>query len=206
MNVPGGVMLRTGGANPGLDRFLRENRRSWESRGLPVIAALAAQGAGDWPAMAARLERVPGIAGVELHLNPTIRAVEAIHATRAATELPILVKLDLDEVADIAADCVVAGANCLVIARAPRGMMMVDERAWYGRLYAPAVKPIVLRAVAQIAEMGLQVPLVACGGVHSGKDVHDLLAAGASAVEIDSAQWVEPQAVARIAAEVNELD
>ncbi|MGE5263566.1 MAG: hypothetical protein ACM3S0_09310, partial [Acidobacteriota bacterium] len=72
MNVPGGVMLRTGGANPGLDRFLREGRRSWESRGLPVIAALAAQGAGDWPAMAARLERVPGISGVELHLNPTI--------------------------------------------------------------------------------------------------------------------------------------
>ncbi|MGE5265506.1 MAG: hypothetical protein ACM3S0_19165 [Acidobacteriota bacterium] len=54
--------------------------------------------------------------------------------------------------------------------------------------------------------MGLQVPLVACGGVHSGKDVRDLLAVGASAVEIDSAQWVEPQAVARIAAEVNELD
>jgi dihydroorotate dehydrogenase (NAD+) catalytic subunit len=206
MNVPGGVMLRTGGANPGLDRFLRENRRSWENRGLPVIAALAAQGAGDWPAMAARLERVPGISGVELHLNPTIRAVEAIHATRAATELPILVKLDLDEVADIAADCVAAGGNCLVIARAPRGMMMVDGRAWYGRLYAPTVKPIILRAVAQIAEMRLPAPLVACGGVHSGQDVHDLLAAGASAVEIDSAHWVEPKALARIAAEVIELD
>ncbi len=203
VNVPGGVLLRTGGANPGLDRFLRESRRSWESRGLPIIVALAAQGAGDWPAIATRLDHEPGIAGIELHLNPTIRAADAIHATRVATELPILAKLDLDQAAAIAADCVAAGANCLVIARAPRGMTMVDGRAWFGRLYAPAVKSIVLRAVAQIGGMGLHVPIVACGGVHSGQDVVEFLAAGASAVEIDSAQWVEPQAVGRIAAEVN---
>lgn len=202
VNVPGGVLLRTGGANPGMDRFLRESRRSWESRGLPFVAALAAQGAADWPTMATRFDHEPGIAGIELNLNPTIRAAEAIHATRLATELPILAKLDLDQAAAIAADCVAAGANCLVIARAPRGMTMVDGRAWYGRLYAPAVKPIVLRAVAQIAEMGLHALIVACGGVHSRQDVIDFLGAGASAVEIDSAQWVEPQIVARIAAEL----
>lgn len=202
VNVPGGVLLRTGGANPGLDRFLRESRRSWESRGLPIVVALAAQGAGDWPAMGTRLDHEPGIAAIELCLNPTIRAADAIHATRVATELPILVKLDLDQATAIAADCVAAGANCLVVARAPRGMMMVDGRGWYGRLYAPAVKPIVLRAVAEIAEMRLQAPIVACGGVQSGQDVIDFLGAGASAVEIDSAQWVEPQVVARIAAEL----
>jgi dihydroorotate dehydrogenase (NAD+) catalytic subunit len=203
VNVPGGVLLRTGGANPGLDRFLRENRRSWESRGLPFVAALAAQSAADWPAMATRLDHEPGIAGIELCLNPTIRAADAIHATRIATELPILAKLDLDQATSVAADCVAAGANCLVVARAPRGMTIVDGRAWYGRLYAPSVKPIVLRAVAQIAEMGLLAPIVACGGIHSGQDVSDFMVAGASAVEIDSAQWIEPQVVARIAAEVN---
>ncbi len=95
-----------------------------------------------------------------------------------------------------------AGANCLVVARAPRGMAMVDGQKWYGRLYAPAVKPIVLQMVAQIAQMDLKAPVVACGGIHSAQDVHAFLSAGACAVEIDSFQWLEPGAVTRIAAEL----
>src|SRR5512142_984932 len=97
VNVPGGILLRTGGANPGLESFLRANRRAWEESRIPVIIAFAAQGAADWPRMATRLEGVPGVVGIELLLNPTIRAADAIHATRSETELPILAKLDLDQ-------------------------------------------------------------------------------------------------------------
>ncbi len=202
VEIPGGFMLRTGAANPGLEKTLREVRRAWSQSGVPIIVALAAQGVRDWAAMAAQLERVEGVGGIELHLNPALDASDAIRVTRAATELPIIAKLDLDNAVAIAADCIVAGANALAIGRAPRGMALIDGRAWYGRLYAPAVKPLALRVLAEVAALKLDAPLIACGGIHSADDAREFLAAGASAVEIDSAAWIDPSIVARVAAEL----
>jgi dihydroorotate dehydrogenase (NAD+) catalytic subunit len=201
VEIPGGFLMRTGAANPGLEKMLRDSRRAWSQSRVPIIIALAAPGARDWPAIAARLERVDGVGGIELHLNPALDAVDTIRTTRAATELPILAKLDLENAVAIAGDCAAAGANALVIGRAPRGMAMVEGRPWYGRLFAPSSKPLALRAVAEIAALKLDAPLVACGGVHSTGDVREFLAAGACAVEIDSAAWIAPSLVARIAAE-----
>ncbi len=202
VEVPGGFMLRTGGANPGLRHVLREHARAWAASPCPIVVAFAAQAQSHWPDMAARLERVPGVAGIELHLNPTMNATGAIRATRAATDLPVLAKLDLDNAREIARACIEAGANALVIGRAPRGMAFVDGRAWYGRLYSPAVQPIALRVLADVASLELGVPLVACGGVHTAGDVRAFLAADALAVEIDSAAWVDPQNVVKISREL----
>ena len=202
VEIPGGFLMRTGAANPGIERVLRDCRRAWSQSRVPIIVALAAQGVRDWSAIAPRLEHVEGVSGIELHLNPALDAADAIRATRAATELPILAKLDLDNAAAIAADCIAAGANALVIGRAPRGMAMVEGRAWYGRLHSPTVKPLALRAVAEVAALKLAAPLVACGGVHSAGDVREFMAAGASAVEIDSAAWIDPASVIRIATEL----
>lgn len=148
--------------------------------------------------MAARLERITGVGGVELHLNPTMNARDVIGATRAATELPILAQLDLANARAAAAECVAAGANALVIGRAPRGMVMREGRKWHGRLYSPAVKPLALNALDEIRELKLDAPLVACGGIHSAEDALEFLAAGAVAIEIDSAVWVDPSVVAKI--------
>ncbi len=201
VEIPGGCLMRTGAANPGLERVLRDYRRVWSQSSVPIIVALAAQGVADWPAMAARLERVEGISGVELHANPALDVVDAIRATRAATELPILAKLDLDNAVEIAADCINAGANALVIGRAPRGMTMVDGKPWYGRLYGAMAKPLAMKVLAEVRDWGLEFPLVACSGVHSTNDAREFLSAGACAVEIDSAAWVDPASVARMAAE-----
>jgi dihydroorotate dehydrogenase (NAD+) catalytic subunit len=205
VEVPGGFMLRTGAANPGLSHVLRDHARAWAASPCHIIVAFAAQAESQWPDMAARLERVPGVGGIELHLNPAMDAAGAIRATRAATDLPVLAKLDLDNAREIAAGCVHAGANSLVIGRAPRGMASVDGRAWYGRLYSPAVQPIALRVLADVAALELGVPLVACGGVHAAGDVRAFLAAGAVAVEIDSAAWVDPQIPGKIAKDLGAL-
>ncbi len=202
IEIPGGFLMRTGAANPGLAVVVREQQRAWGASACPIVVAFAAQGVRDWRLMAARLDRVPGVGGIELQLNPTVDAVQAIRATRAATDLPILAKLDLDTALESAPACVGAGANALVVGRPPRGMAIVDGRPWYGRLYAPAVKPIVLRAIAEIAALHLDVPLVACGGVESAGDVREFLAAGAAAAELDSAAWVDPQRADRIAEEL----
>jgi len=202
VQVPGGVLIRTGAANPGLTRVLRENRRAWGQGAIPLIVAFASQGVRDWVTLATQLERVVGIAGIELQFNPTMDAAEAIRAVRAATELPLLAKLDLDNAHAVAADCIAAGANALVIGRAPRGMAMVDGHPWFGRLFGPVAKPFALRAVVEIAAMKLDAPLVACGGVHSADDAREFLAAGADAVEIESAAWIDPTIATRIAAEI----
>ena len=200
VEIPGGCLVRTGAANPGLSRTLRDSRirRSWAESRAPIIVALAAQGARDWPAMSARLEQVEGVGGIELQLNPVLDAAGTIRATRAATELPILAKLDLDNAVAIAADCLAAGANALVIGRAPRGMVMLNGKPWHGRLFGPATKPFALRAVADLAALKLDAPLVACGGIHSVEDAREFLVAGAAAVEIDSAAWIDPSLVEQI--------
>jgi dihydroorotate dehydrogenase (NAD+) catalytic subunit len=199
-------LIRTGAANPGLARTLRDSRwvRAWADSRVPVIVALAAQGVRDWPAMSARVERVEGVGGIELQLNPALDAVDAIRATRAATELPILAKLDLDNAMAIAAGCLAAGANALVIGRAPRGMVMLGGRAWHGRLFGPASKPFALRILAELAALKLDAPLVASGGIHSVEDAREFLAAGAAAVEIDSAVWIDPSVVQRMAVGLEE--
>ncbi len=202
IEIPGGVLVRTGAANPGLTHVLRSYRRIWEQSTIPVIVAFASQGMNDWATMAAQFDSVVGVGGIELHFNPLMNVVDAIRAVRASTELPILAKLDLDNAVAVAADCAAAGANTLVIGRAPRGMALVNNKPWYGRLFGPTVKPIALRAVAEIVDLKLNVPIIASGGIHSTKDVRDLLNAGACAVEIDSALWIEPTIATRIANEM----
>ncbi len=202
VELSGGLMLRTGAANPGIRAVLDACAyyRVGKKNVAPIIIAFASQAWEGWRGMAIRAQHSGAVDGIELHLNPTIDAAKAVRAVRAATELPILAKLDLDNVREIAADCVAAGANALVIGRAPRAMTFVNGAPWYGRLFSPAIKAIVLRVVAEIAALNLNVPLVACGGVHSFENVQEFLAAGACAVEIDSAEWVEPGIAARIAA------
>ena len=203
IEIPGGVLMRTGAANPGLAHVLREHWREWEQNKIPIIVALASHGVNDWAAMAAQLDNIVGVGGIELHLNPVIDATEMIKRVRQATELPILVKLDLENARTVAADCVAAGASTLVIGRAPRGMRIVDGKPWFGRLYGPAAKPFALKAVAEIDALKLDAPIIADGGVHSVDDVREFLAAGAVAVEIDSAEWIEPGIVEKISVELN---
>ena len=199
VEIPGGVLMRTGSANPGLLYVLREHRRTWAQSKIPIVVAFASQAVNDWAAMARQLDSL--VSGIELQFNVTMDASEAIRAMRATTELPLLVKLDLDNARDIAADCVQAGANALVIGRAPRGMRLIDGKEWFGRLYGPAAKSFALKTLGEIRYLRLEIPLVGCGGIHSAEDVREFLAAGACAVEIDSAEWIQPGMATRIAGE-----
>ncbi len=209
VSIPGGFLMQTGAANPGLGRVLHDLGRARTGVGSksPVIIAFASQSVADWPLMAARLDNAEGVGGIELQLNPTFDASSAVRQTRNACELPILAKLDLDDPSlyQVAADCVEAGANALVVGRSPRGMALVNGRPWYGRLHSPTIKPIVLRVVREIFSRGLGAPIIASGGIHSAADVLECLSVGACAVEIDSAQWINPNTVTEIATELGIL-
>ncbi len=205
IEFPGGFLLRTGAANPGVSAFTEQHRLAWRKSDAPIIVALAAQAAGEWHAIAARLARVDGVGGVELHLNPGLDTVKAIRRTRAATDLPILAKLDLENARAIASECVAAGANALVVGRAPRGAAMRAGRLWRGRMYGAFVTPFALQVLSEIAALRLDVPLIACGGVHTARDAREMIAAGAVAVQIDTAHWVDAEGVAEMCEELRQV-
>jgi dihydroorotate dehydrogenase (NAD+) catalytic subunit len=198
IEMPGGALVNTRAANPGLTKAIREHERAWARSRVPIIFAFAAQAAHEWSEMALRLASVSGIGGIELHINPTMDATSAIRAVRAASELPILVNLDLANARAIASECARAGANALVVGRAPRGMAMVNGRAWHGRLHAPTVKPLALNVLKEIRDLKVEIPLIGCGGIHSADDAREFLDAGAVAIQIDSAVWVNPHIVAEL--------
>jgi len=200
--VRGGVVLAETGQNPGVDQVIRRHSAAWERWEVPVIARL--WGAPEeQAAVAQRLEGAGGVAALELapddRLGPEA-AADLVEAVRGACEIPLLAVLPLaSNVVDWAVACVEAGADALVVGRAPRALGIArDAQPVRGRLYGPAVAALSMAALEAVALADLGVPLVGSGGVHHVSDVHAFLRLGAMAVQIDTAVWVDPTLLERI--------
>lgn len=203
IETPAGLLSVAGWRDPGLDRVLREYAPAWAAWKTPVILGVAA----DYVAIAGDIERVEGIAGLELSFTHSDAAAltKTIAAVRAVTLLPLLVKLPLhDGLAATARAVLDAGANALTIAAPPRAAAPHPHSGelLFGRLSGPALRPLVLAAIADL-HSAIGAPIIACGGVVSAADARAYLAAGAAAVQVGSALLADPQAAARIAAELD---
>jgi dihydroorotate dehydrogenase (NAD+) catalytic subunit len=126
-------------------------------------------------------------------------------AVRAATTLPVLVKLSLDvaDVGGVGQAVEEAGADALTLSNMPSAMA-IDLRSrrpalgsTVGGLSGPALKPLALRAVYQAAQV-VGIPIVGCGGISGPDDALEFLMAGASAVQVGTAVMVDPTAPGRI--------
>lgn len=220
--VPGGLLNAVGLQNPGIDAVVERYGPSWPGLGTAVIVSLAGETPGDYAECARRLEGVPGVAGVELNLGCAAQgrggvvfaldpaaAASVVAAVRRATELPILAKLspgatDVREIAraveDAGADAITAVNTLPAVALAP-GRDGPALGVPYGGLSGPALRPIALRVVFEIAG-AVDVPLVAAGGAASLDDVLDFLAAGAVAVQVATAAFADPGLPMRLADEL----
>jgi dihydroorotate dehydrogenase (NAD+) catalytic subunit len=220
--TPGGLLNGVGPHNPGIDAVLDRYAESWARWPVPVILNLAAGSPADFAELARRLEGVPGVAGIELNLScpntargGTPFALEAeaagnvIAAVRRATDLPLIAKLSpaapdaravARAVADAGADAISA-VNTLPAFALDRARSGPALGAGYGGLSGPALRPIALRVVHEIAS-AVAVPIVAMGGITSLADVLDFLAVGAAAVGVASAAIGEPQLPGRLADEL----
>lgn len=207
-----GFVLNTGRQNPGVRKVIQENHKGWARLGLPIIAHLPADLPDDLTRTARALSSVqtpqgdPLLAAIELGLPPEAapQEVEAwVTAIQAGSELPLLVKLPVgghlalaESAAQAQADALVIGAPPLGTAYAPAHRQMVN-----GHLFGPALHSLVLRDLQTMADVDM--PLVAVGGIHSAADVYTFLQAGATAVQIDSLLFIDPQAAYQLALEVN---
>lgn len=191
----GGILLNHGAQNPGWHRALERFGSAWARSKAPIIAHVV--GHTSLNELARRIEGARSIAGLEYDVeNETSLAWLA--ALRGATELPILARLPYGGSA-LGTRAIEAGADALVCIAPPRGMAMdlSGGQVIEGELFGPLVKALALKTLREVM-VAVSAPLIASGGVHASEDVNEFLAAGASAVMIDSLAWIDPRRVNEI--------
>src|SRR3981081_785750 len=215
--TPSGMLNAIGLQNPGVDYVARVYAPRWASWDLPVIVNVAGDSVDEYVAVASRLSGVVGVAGLELNISwPNVEsglqfgvdpalAAEVTRAVRAATELPLIVKLtpnvtDIVAVAraveDAGADAVSAINTYVGMAIDVRRRRPIISRA-SGGLSGPAIKPLALHPVGQVAAE-LHIPVIGVGGIMTPDDALEFLLAGAAAVQLGTVNYGRPQAAAEI--------
>lgn len=193
VELPGGFVLNTALQNRGLAATLRNFARLWPRLGCPVIVQVAESNTRQLPRMAQQLEEIEAVAGIELLLaheveNRTVKAL--VRAIIDSCDLPVWVKLPMDRAQELAEVCVQNDAVGLVIGSASG--KLVSNSPIAGNAFGPIVFPHMLHALQEVTALQLDCALIACGGIHTVEQVQQALDVGASAVQLDSAIWVEP--------------
>lgn len=185
----GGFLLHTGYPNPGFDKALRLYARHWSRSPIPVVVHLLASAAAELSTMTRRLEMVEGIVGLEIGVSSEASPEQVVALARAASgELPVIVRLPMERAAALARHAIEAGASAISLAP-PRGAYPVEAGPLLeGRMYGPAILPLALKAVKELAMAGI--PVIGAGGVYTREHCEAMRVAGARAVQVDSALWL----------------
>lgn len=220
--TPSGLLNSIGLDNDGLDAFVAGHLEYLLTLGTAVIANIAGHDRDEFVRMAARLDSCPGLAGLELNIScPNVSGgvdfgidpemtASVVQGVRNVCRLPILAKLtpNVTDIAAIAQAAAEAGADAVTLVNTFQGMA-IDWRKRkailgnvVGGLSGPAIKPMVLKIVWQVARK-VQVPIIAVGGIASIDDVMEFLVAGATAVQIGTANFYNPTLAGRL---VDELE
>ncbi len=214
---PGSLINSIGIPSRGVPYFLDHTLPYYQKYRPPLVVSISAPTAEDFASLAAELTRA-GVAAIEANIScPNIEedgkafamsaaSTEAVvRQLRAATSLPLWVKLtpntgDLSEVARAAEQ---AGADALVVANTILAMA-IDLQTFkpclgniMGGLSGPAIKPIVLRQVYQCART-VKIPVIGCGGISTTDDAIEYMLAGAAAVQVGTATFIQPAAMIHI--------
>jgi dihydroorotate dehydrogenase (NAD+) catalytic subunit len=218
--TPAGMLNSIGLQNPGVDGVIERYAPLWARWRVPVLVNVAGESIDDYVGVVRRLEGVPGVSGIELNIScPNVgkgglqfavdpdgaRAVTS--AVRAETDLPIMVKLspNVADVRVIARAIEDGGADSISAVNTLSGIA-VDLAARkpllgnvYGGVSGPAIKPVGLRVVYEVAQV-VRIPVVGVGGITSTEDALEYLYAGASAVQVGTAIFADPTVPLAIAA------
>lgn len=209
-----GLLNSIGLDNDGIDYFLANHVPYLTSLGTSIIANIAGHNRDEFVEMARKLADYPQLAGVELNIScPNVSggidfgtdpdvAGNVVRGVREACNLPVIAKLtpNVTNIVEIAKACADAGADAVSVANTFQAMA-IDWRKRkpilgnvVGGLSGPAIKPIVLRMVWQVAR-GVDIPVIGIGGIATLDDVMEFLVAGASAVQIGTANFYNPTLV-----------
>jgi dihydroorotate dehydrogenase (NAD+) catalytic subunit len=207
-----GMLNSIGLQNLGVEAVVTEKAPIWSTWTVPVLVNVSGSSPEEYVDIVARLEGVTGVAGVELNIScPNLReggvqfgvdpqlASQVTEAVRASTSLPLVVKLspNVSDIRAIASAVESAGADAISLINTVYGMAIdVDRRApvlgnGWGGLSGPAIKPLALYLVHQVAQE-VSVPIIGIGGIISSTDAIEFIQAGASAIQMGTALMLNP--------------
>lgn len=209
-----GLLNSIGLDNIGVKALIEEKAPIWSRWRVPVLVNIAGETVAEYAELARMLDGVDGISGIEVNIScPNVEAggiefglsaeaaAQVTAAVRKETSLPITVKLtpNVTDIAEIASAVVQAGADALSLINTVKGMAIdITKRrpilgGISGGLSGPAIKPIALYQVYQVARE-VKAPIIGCGGITSADDALEFIMAGASAVQVGTAILVNPHA------------
>jgi dihydroorotate dehydrogenase (NAD+) catalytic subunit len=212
--TPAGMLNSIGLENPGVEEFLHTILPQLQEYDVPVIVNMSGNTVEEYGELAARLNG-NGIAGVELNIScPNVKeggiafgtncesASSVVRQVKKNTDLPVIVKLspNVTDIVAMAQAVEDAGADAISLINTLLGMS-IDIHKWrpvlgnvVGGLSGPAVKPVAVRMVWQVAQV-VHVPIIGMGGIVTAEDAIEFMLAGASAVAVGTANFINPCAV-----------
>jgi dihydroorotate dehydrogenase (NAD+) catalytic subunit len=213
VETTGGMLNSIGLDNDGIEAFIHGHMPYLSTLQTAIVVSIAGKTIDEFTTMAARLDGTPGIAALELNIScPNVSGgvdfgthpescEKVVAGVRKACSLPILAKLtpNVTDITAIARAAEAGGADALSLINTCQGMA-IDWRHRrpilgnvLGGLSGPAIKPIALRIVYQVSQT-VQTPLVGIGGIATIDDVMEFFLAGASAVQVGTANFYNPKA------------
>jgi dihydroorotate dehydrogenase (NAD+) catalytic subunit len=216
----GGMLNAIGLENIGLDAFVEEKLPFLRTLDTPLILNIYGQEMEAYAELAERIDDLDGVHGIEVNIScPNVKAggiafgtdpkmaFMVVQAVRRKTGLPVIAKLspNVTDIAEIARSVEEAGANAVSLINTLRGMAVdLGKRrpklaTIVGGLSGPAIKPIALRMVWEVTQ-AVHVPVIGVGGITSAHDALEFLMVGARAVQVGTANFVNPGVAGEIVA------
>jgi dihydroorotate dehydrogenase (NAD+) catalytic subunit len=212
VETPCGMLNAIGLENVGIDAFLAAKLPFLSGLDVPVIVNIYGRNMSDYAELARRLDDAEGVDGIEINIScPNVKAGglafgvdadaahEVVSSVRAETGKVLIAKLspNVTDITQIARSVEDAGADALSLINTLTGMVVdVDRRRPVlanitGGLSGPAIRPIAVRMVWQVSQAS-SLPIIGIGGIASARDALEFIIAGATAVEVGTANFVDP--------------
>ena len=214
VETPCGMLNAIGLENVGLAAFVKEKLPFLKRLETPIFVNIYGKSVVEYAELAARLDDIEDVSGIEVNIScPNVKsgglafgaypdsASEVVNAIRDKTEKPMMVKLspNVTDITQIARSVETAGADSISLINTLTGMVIDIETRRpklaniTGGLSGPAIKPVALRMVWQVAQ-NVKIPVIGIGGIMTAKDALEFLIAGAVAVQIGTANFINPHA------------
>jgi dihydroorotate dehydrogenase (NAD+) catalytic subunit len=208
----GGMLNAIGLQNPGLDKILSEELAWLEQYDVPIVANIAGTTVEDYVEVATRITDASNVKAIELNIScPNVKcggitfgtdpqiAAELTRAIKQVAKVPVFVKLspNVTNIVDMAQAVEKAGADGLSMINTLLGMRIDLRRKrpilanGAGGLSGPAIKPVAIRMIYEVSQK-VNIPIIGMGGIQSAEDVIEFFLAGASAVAVGTANFVDP--------------
>ena len=222
--TPSGMLNAVGLQNKGVDYFCEKIYPTIKDYKTNMIVNVSGSAIEDYVATAERINALENIPAIELNIScPNVKqggmafgvtakgAEEVVSAVRKAYDKTLIVKLspNVTDITEIARAAEAAGADSVSLINTMLGMAIDAERrrpvlsTITGGMSGPAVKPIALRMVWQVAK-AVGIPVVGLGGISNATDAIEFLLAGASAIEVGTANFMDPAVTGKIVDGINE--